>query len=422
MKKNILVFPSASNLAIEIFYSLSKDKNINLIGCSSCIDNEITKIFKNNVIIKKFIHDINFLNELNKIIKTKKIDLIYPLSDDVSLFLCKNKKRIKCDILSSSSLSTQKLLRSKLKTYEFLKNSISVPTVYYDFKKIKKYPVFIKPQEGNSSKDCYLAKDKQTLNFYHKKIKNPIVMENLPYQEFTVDCFTNYKKELIFVQPRLRINKSLGASSYTKIIDNKILIDMASNINSILDFNGAWFFQAKIDYVGDPKILEISPRIGASSGINRINDVNLPLLNVYNHYKKDVKICSNMLQVIGFRYLNYNFDFSFSSFKNAYIDFDDTLIVNKKINSNLMKYLFDFKNQKIKVFLISKHKGDLIRYLKKIGIYDFFDGIIHLKANENKSDYMMENSFLIDDSFSERNQAREKGFLAFPIESFYSEY
>ena len=94
MKKNILVFPSASNLAIEIFYSLSKDKNINLIGCSSCIDNEITKIFKNNVIIKKFIHDINFLNELNKIIKTQKIDLIYPLSDDVSLFLCKNKKEL----------------------------------------------------------------------------------------------------------------------------------------------------------------------------------------------------------------------------------------------------------------------------------------------------------------------------------------
>ena len=35
MKKNILVFPSASNLAIEIYYSLNKEKNINLIGCSS---------------------------------------------------------------------------------------------------------------------------------------------------------------------------------------------------------------------------------------------------------------------------------------------------------------------------------------------------------------------------------------------------
>jgi transposase len=71
--------------------------------------------------------------------------------------------------------------------------------------------------------------------------------------------------------------------------------------------------------------------------------------------------------------------------------------------------------------LISKHKGNLNEHLNKLGIYNLFDGIIHLKNNENKSDYMMKDSFLIDDSFFERNQAREKGFIAFPVEFFYSE-
>lgn len=420
MKKNILVFPSASNLAIEIFYSLSKDKNINLIGCSS-VSNEITKIFKKNIILRRFIYDNKFFVEFNKIIKKNKINLIYPLSDDVNLFFCKNKSNIKCDILNSSSVETHELLRSKLKTYNYLKDYVNVPEVFENVNKIKKFPVFIKPQEGNSSKDCYLANNKNELIFYYKKIKKPIVMENLPYQEFTVDCFTNYKKELIFSQPRLRINKSLGASSYTKTINNEILVKMAHDINAVLDFNGAWFFQSKIDCLGNFKLLEVSPRIGASSGVNRINDVNLPLLNVYNHYEKDVSVLSNDLSIIGFRYLNYHFDFNFHEFKNVYVDFDDTLVVNNKVNSNLMKFLFDFKNNKMKIILISRHRGNLKNKLKKLSLFDLFDSIIHLKNNESKADFMKNNSFLIDDSFSERNKAKERGFLAFPVELFYSE-
>lgn len=420
MKKNILVFPSASNLAIEIYYSLSKSKNINLIGCSS-VNNEITKIFKNNIIIKEFMDDDNFFDSLNNIISENKIDLIYPLSDDVNLYFCKNKNKIKADVLESSSLETNELLRSKLKTYEFLKNLVNVPEVYDNYDEIKEFPVFIKPQQGSSSKDCYLIKDREELNFYSKKITMPIVMEYLPNQEFTVDCFTNYNRELIFTQPRIRINKSLGASSYTKTVCNFPLYEMAKKLNASLEFNGAWFFQAKLDCMGIAKLLEISPRIGASSGVNRINDVNLPLLNIHNHYKDKVEISSNNLDIIGFRYLNYQFDFSFKDFKNIYIDFDDTLYLNDRINSSLMKFLFDFKNQKSKVFLISKHQGNLEKKLKELGIFYLFDAVFHLEKEQNKCDFMKEDSILIDDSFKERNSVREKGFLAFPVEFFYSE-
>ena len=76
MKKNILVFPSASNLAIEIHYALCKNKNINLIGCSS-IENEITKIFNKNLKINRFIGDNGFMEKLNKIIKKYKSNISF---------------------------------------------------------------------------------------------------------------------------------------------------------------------------------------------------------------------------------------------------------------------------------------------------------------------------------------------------------
>jgi predicted ATP-grasp superfamily ATP-dependent carboligase len=416
MKKNILVFPSASNLAIEIYYSLNKDKNINLIGCSS-VENEITKIFKDNIKIKSFMGDKDFLNKLNNIIKKHKIDLMYPLSDDVSLYFSKNINKFKCGIISSC-YETNAILRSKYKTYKHFNGVINVPFIYEDVNLINKFPVFIKPQKGSSSKDCYIVKNKKELNFFIDNIESPIVLEYLSGPEFTVDCFTDFNGNLLFAQPRLRIFKSLGASSYTKISQNEDLKEWAVKINEKIKFNGAWFFQTKINNKGEQCLLEIAPRIGASSGVNRINDVNLPLLNVYNHCKANVEINSNDFCVTGYRYLNYEFDFDFNFYKNIYFDFDDTLLINGKLNTDLIKFMFKCINAKTNIILISKHVGNLNEKLKKFKIKNLFEEIIHIGKNEDKAMYMKKNSILIDDSFSERKKAREKGFPAFPPEAF----
>ena len=188
--------------------------------------------------------------------------------------------------------------------------------------------------------------------------------------------------------------------------------------NEKIKFNGAWFFQTKINNAGEQSLLEIAPRIGASSGINRLNDVNLPLLNIYNHYKNKVEIDSNDFNITGYRYLNYEFDFNFNFYKNIYFDFDDTLLINGKLNAELIKFIIKCINEKINVILISKHKGDLNKKLEKLKIKNLFKEVIHLNKNQDKSMYMKKNSALIDDSFSERKKARNKGFAAFPPEAF----
>jgi predicted ATP-grasp superfamily ATP-dependent carboligase len=417
MKKNILVFPSASNLAIEIHYALSKNKNINLIGCSS-IENEITKIFNKNLKIKRFIGDNGFMEKLNKIIKKHNIDLIYPLSDDVNLYFSKNIDKLKCEVILSCC-ETNVILRSKYKTYKYFKDIINVPEVYENINKIKKFPVFIKPNEGSSSKECYIVKNKKELNFFFDKIKNPIVLEYLSGQEFTVDCFTDFNGNLLFSQPRLRICKNSGASSYTRIFSNQELKEWAAKINENIKLNGAWFFQTKINEKGEQCLLEIGSRIGASSGINRFNDINLPLLNFFNHFKIPVEIKSSDFQITGYRYLNYKFEFDFNLYKNIYFDFDDTLLINNKLNPELISFIIKCINAKINVILISKHKGNLDKNLKKLKIKNLFKEVIHLNKNEKKFMYMKENSMLIDDSFAERKEAKENGFFSFPPDIFH---
>ena len=93
-------------------------------------------------------------------------------------------------------------------------------------------------------------------------------------------------------------------------------------------------------------------------------------------------------------------------------------MINGKLNAELIKFIIKCINEKINVILISKHKGDLNKKLEKLKIKNLFKEVIHLNKNQDKSMYMKKNSALIDDSFSERKKARNKGFAAFPPEAF----
>lgn len=89
-------------------------------------------------------------------------------------------------------------------------------------------------------------------------------------------------------------------------------------------------------------------------------------------------------------------------YSTVYVDYDDTIIIRNKVNIQLISYLYQCINQKKKIILLTKHKGDIIQELSNRRISSIFDRIICLNENENKADYITENSIFIDDSFGER--------------------
>ena len=185
---------------------------------------------------------------------------------------------------------------------------------------------------------------------------------------------------------------------------------IANTISKKLEFHGAWYFQMKTDAEGVLKLLEIAPRISGTTALNRVSGVNLVLLSIYEKEGRDIEILPNNYEAQIDRALvnrykhNLNFD-------KIYVDLDDTLIIENKINPQLMQFLYESLNKGCKINLVTKtaREGGVRAILKQYRLESFFDKIIVLPPTAAKADFIEpEGSIFIDDSFSERKADFER--------------
>jgi hypothetical protein len=402
-KKNILVFPCGSEIGLEIYRSIEYSTHFNLIGASS-IDDHGKFVYANYIGNLPFYNSPNFIVEICRIVKEYNIEAIYPAMDSVIALLKKKEETLGCKVISSCSETTEICL-SKTKTYNILKNYIAVPETYTKIEDIQSYPVFLKPDVGYGSRGVLKAATKQEVIDHKKKYPQTIVLEYLPGKEYTVDCFTDRQKNLLFVGPRERSRISNGISVNTKTVENEDrFTKMAETINQVLDLNGAWFFQVKENKEGSLVLLEVASRMGGSSSTYRAKGINFALLSAFNAFKMPVSILENDFDVELDRALGnvYKFNIEFS---HVYVDLDDTLIVDGQVNYKLVGTLYRFMNQGKKIYLITKHKYDLRQTLLKKRLTELFDNIIHLKQEDVKSEFIEhKDAIFIDDSFAERRE------------------
>lgn len=402
-KQNILVFPCGSEIGLEIYKSLEFSAHFNVIGASSVADHG-KFVYENYIGNLLFVTDANFIETLKKIIIEYKIDAIYPAMDLVITVLKQNEKELGCKVISSS-VDTASVCLSKSKTYEKFKSLIQVPEVFQTIESIITYPVFLKPDVGYGSRGVLKATNLNEVTSHIIKYPNSIVLEYLPGKEYTIDCFTNFKGELLFAGTRERRRISNGISVNTKTIPlDENFYSIAEKINTNLQLNGAWFFQVKENKQGELVLMEIASRLAGSSAVYRAKGINFAMLSLFNAFEIPVSILENDFEVEMDRALNSIFKINIE-FKHVYVDLDDTIIVDDKINYKLVATLYKFINEKKQIHLLTKHKRNLTETLNKYRIDKLFDSIIHLKKEDNKFEHIKyTDAIFIDDSFAERKE------------------
>src|SRR5690606_27033233 len=133
------------------------------------------------------------------------------------------------------------------------------------------------------------------------------------------------------------------------------------------------------------KLLEVSTRTAGTMGYFRHKGVNLPLFSVYDALDMDVEIHKADFDVTLFRTTTNRYKYGFS-YSYVYLDYDDTVIVNGKVNRNVMAFVYQCKNDGVKVHLITKHAYNIHQSLKSYHIDpSIFDKIILLHLEDRKS-------------------------------------
>ena len=401
--KKILVFPCGSEVGLEIHRSLCNSKDFELVGLSSVKDHG-QFVYKNYIDNFPFIEDKLFIIKLNDLIVKEKIDLIFPAHDSVLLKLSENKNKIKAKIIASDK-ETCILCRSKKDTYSYFQKDIKTPRIYGAPSFVKEFPVFLKPEIGQGSRGTMKADNMEELKLAINKDPSLMIMEYLPGKEYTIECFTNRKGNLIYVRGRERARISNGISVNSKNIENINFGKIAKKINDQIKLRGVWFFQLKENSKGELSLLEIEPRVAGTMALSRVQGVNLPLLTVYDYLDKDVSIIKNKFSVEIDRALESKYKHNLK-YQHVYVDFDDTLIVDKKINLPVLTFLYQCLNEKKHLYLLTKHKKNIIKSILSYKINpDIFSKIIRIDKEDKKHKHIVhKNSIFIDDSFSERKE------------------
>lgn len=402
--KNILVFPCGSEIALEIYKALEYSIHFNLIGASSVKDHG-EYIFKNYIPNLPFHNEKEFIPILKKIIKNYKIDAIYPAMDLVAYTLKQHENELECKVISSEEKTT-KICSNKESIYNTLQNKVNTPKIFNSIDNIN-YPIFIKPSIGYGSRNVFLAKTIEDANNFLKEKESLgkfLLCEYLPNEEYTIDCFSNKKGELLYSQARqrARISNGISVNTYHVKKHQELFYKTARIINKELNLRGAWFFQMKEDKEGTPKLLEVATRLGGSSSLCRVKGINFPLLTLFDAFDIEVDILENSYDIELDRALSNKYKLTIE-YSTIYIDYDDCILLKDTVNYKMISFLYKSINENKKIILITRHKGDIFLSLKKFRLDRIFDKIFHLKKEEKKSDYIeIKDSIFIDDSYKER--------------------
>ncbi|MEX1052013.1 MAG: ATP-grasp domain-containing protein [Patescibacteria group bacterium] len=404
VKKKVLVFPCGSEIGLEIYRSLRFSTYFDLVGGSSVADHG-QYVYQSYVDDIPFVDDPNFIPAIKQIVSDYKIDFIFPAHDSVVLKLAEHQSEVGA-VVVTSPVETCRIARSKQATYQRLGKMIRVPRQYLATGD-SPLPVFLKPDVGQGSKGAILAKTSAAVGVALERDPSLLILEYLPGEEFTVDCFTDRHGQLLFAQARTRSRIVNGISVHSEIVKDDEFTKIAEAINQALTFRGVWFFQVKRADDGILALLEIAPRVAGTMALSRIRGVNLPLLSLFDQMDLDVTVKPNSFSAEVDRALESKFKLNLT-YETVYIDLDDTIIVKQQVNYLLMALIYKLRNEGKKIILITKHRADVAKTLTQHNIaLSLFSSVITLEQPDYKQLHISANSIFIDDSFVERTAVLE---------------
>jgi carbamoyl-phosphate synthase large subunit len=258
--------------------------------------------------------DKNFISYVLNIAKKYKVDVIQPLvtseleifSDNISLF---NNAGIEVCVSPIDNLVISNDKGLLIKRLEDL--NIDVPKSYIVNNKsefieasnqlnFKNNPICFKPTKANGSRgfriidssidrlnllfnekpnSTYISFDDAINIIDNNKIPELLVMEYLPYDEYSVDLLVNNGKVLYCI-PRLRVKMNGGISTDCIVKNNLEVIKYATDVAEKLRLHGNIGIQVRYSFDKKVKILEINPRVQGSIVAVAAAGVNLPYLGI----------------------------------------------------------------------------------------------------------------------------------------------
>ena len=277
---NILISCAGGPAAIGAIKSLNQinfEGNIVTIDCDPLA---VGRYLSNINYIVPLSTSKNYWDKVLDIIIKEKITIIIPTGDSDIKHFAKHKNKLNklgVTVFMSDYDSIIKCQDKKL-FFDYCYSKFPLPFTSSNYKDLK-FPMFAKPEYGSGSrgiKVCNKISDIKTLDKEESvhRSSNYLFQEYLPGQEYTVDVLCDLNSNPIIVVPRKRLQIKAGISSKGQVIKHKQIESLCKDLCTYLDLKGPICIQLKEDSKGNPKFIEVNPRLGGGTYFSTLAEVN----------------------------------------------------------------------------------------------------------------------------------------------------
>lgn len=249
-----------------------------------------------------------------KIIKKQRIEAVYVCSPSELSFFSQNRQALENKLNTKIFVNKRFVVEigsDKQKTQEFLKEnnfpflktvSTSNKKSFQNFLKHSKYPIFLKPRLGFTSKNVFLAKNKKEALCFTALIPDLVAQEYADGEEYTASTLSNRdgKVKALIV---LKRDLNQGTTYRTELYQNKKIQHELIRIADALGSEGPCNFQFRL-VKEKPYIFEINPRFSGTTGIRYLYGFNDAELIFRNEVLGEAIHQPKFKKVITLRYWN----------------------------------------------------------------------------------------------------------------------
>ena len=216
--------------------------------------------------------DPGYIENLLRICREDRIDLVIPTIDTDLLILSENRERF-ASAGTKVMISAPEMIRiCRDKNYTsrfFIDCGLHAPLPVNNWEKYSgPFPAFIKPKDGSSSVNAYRINNKEELEVYASRIDDYIVQPFVAGREYTIDIFCDWDGTPVSIVPRERLQVRAGEVLKTKICMDAQMIDEMRRLCAAFKPCGPLTVQLIQDRKGINWYIEINPRFGGGAPLS----------------------------------------------------------------------------------------------------------------------------------------------------------
>ncbi len=226
--------------------------------------------FCDNKLIVPEIKNINYIPVLKDYCVNNCIDVLIPTIDTDLVLLAKNTEQfIGTHVLVSAPSFVEACMNKEITAELFKKSDLEIPQEINVIDNNISFPVHIKPKNGSSSINAYIVRNRDELDLYTKVVNDYLIQQYIKGTEYTVDTFSDFSGQPIFITPRIRLAVRSGEVLKTVISQNDEIINEVKKL--LIDNNvcgPATVQLIKEENTNKNYYIEINPRFGGGSPLS----------------------------------------------------------------------------------------------------------------------------------------------------------